>query len=313
MKRAVGLLASVVLTAVYTWLATTKYLAEERSDRLQRELVAARQELDQLNAEIAAARTRVEELAQTRQSARTAQHVSRKETVPASRRDSALHPAPEDVKAPLVVATRSDGALGAPANQFVGLLPVYAAAPGRHSFARVEGTSNIHDWQAQSVLVGGTASFEPGFPGVAADEIKRGPLKASVSVSIPNSSLFSVDRDGKKFSDAMDSGLHNALKTSRILFNLTSLERQEDPKDAKGEAWYTAKGGLVVAGVTNNITMPVSVSRKSDDRLEFSGGVRVKMSDFKITPPVPLLNSTLIKVGDEVRLSFVWLAAPSRH
>jgi hypothetical protein len=61
-----------------------------------------------------------------------------------------------------------------------------------------------------------------------------------------------------------------------------------------------------VAGVTNIITMPVAVLPDAAGRIQFAGSVKVKMTDFKITPPSPSLGGVSIKTGDEVTLRFVW-------
>jgi hypothetical protein len=49
------------------------------------------------------------------------------------------------------------------------------------------------------------------------------------------------------------------------------------------------------------------VSPDPDGRIQFAGAVRVKMTDFKISPPSPSLpGGVSIKTGDEVTLKFVW-------
>jgi polyisoprenoid-binding protein YceI len=72
---------------------------------------------------------------------------------------------------------------------------------------------------------------------------------------------------------------------------------------------FDAKGELAVAGITNQISMPVSVLPLGEKKLKISGTVSVKMSDFKIESPAPKLAGGLIKTGDEVKLIFDWMVA----
>jgi polyisoprenoid-binding protein YceI len=71
-----------------------------------------------------------------------------------------------------------------------------------------------------------------------------------------------------------------------------------------------AQGRLTVAGVTNTITMPVTVERLEGHRIKVSGAIPLKMTAFNIKPPEPV--GFFIKTGDEVRISFDWLLAPKR-
>jgi hypothetical protein len=55
--------------------------------------------------------------------------------------------------------------------------------------------------------------------------------------------------------------------------------------------------------------MPVEVSVPEENRLKFAGKVDVKMTDFGIEPPAPSIAGVgLLKTGDEVKLTFEWIA-----
>jgi polyisoprenoid-binding protein YceI len=107
----------------------------------------------------------------------------------------------------------------------------------------------------------------------------------------------------------MDEIMYGKLRAgsfNRITYTLTSLEFKEQQGDSNMPAFYEAVGRLGIAGVTNTITMPVSITPNSDGNIQFAGSTQVKMSDFKISPPSPSLGGVSIKTGDEVRLNFVW-------
>jgi len=134
-------------------------------------------------------------------------------------------------------------------------------------------------------------------------------VDAKVNVFIPVRSLKSVEKDGSPYSDAMDEIMYGKLldlTNKRITYTLTSLTLKQQPRQMADPVLYEATGNLCVAGVTNVITMPVAVLPDASGRIQFAGSVKVKMTDFKITPPSPSLGGVSIKTGDEVTLRFIW-------
>jgi polyisoprenoid-binding protein YceI len=177
---------------------------------------------------------------------------------------------------------------------------------------RIEGTSTIHDWQAESSLIGGTAEVGPDFPLKPGAELKPGPVNAKVTVFIPVPQLKSVEKDGKPYSDKMDNRMYEALKSAdnnRITYTLASLVAKEAPKSPDQPYQFEATGELCVAGVTNKVTMPVMMTVLEENKVKFAGTVTVKMSDFKIeAPTISVLGIGMIKTGDDVKLFFEWVA-----
>jgi polyisoprenoid-binding protein YceI len=74
---------------------------------------------------------------------------------------------------------------------------------------------------------------------------------------------------------------------------------------------FDSTGELTVAGATKTISMPVNilpvVDPKGEKRLEITGSITVKMTDFKVDPVDINLVVGHIKTGDEVKLVFKWL------
>jgi len=71
---------------------------------------------------------------------------------------------------------------------------------------------------------------------------------------------------------------------------------------------------LVVAGVTNEVAMPIHLLPLGDGKLKLTGNVSAKMSDFGIEPPkLPLAkpegSPIAIKYRDEIDLTVEWLVA----
>jgi hypothetical protein len=187
----------------------------------------------------------------------------------------------------------------------------YNAKPGNLKM-RIEGTSNIHDWQVEGSIIGGYLEVGPGFPVEPGQAASPGKVEARGEAYIPVRSLFSIEKDGKKYSDKMDEVMYEKMKAQenpRIVFKLTELVLKE-PAKSKDDAYvFEAKGDLALAGVTKSITMPVKVTPMGEKKIKITGTTSVKMSDFSIEPPAPKLALGMIKTGDDVKLIFEWMVA----
>ena len=177
----------------------------------------------------------------------------------------------------------------------------YESQPG--SKMRMDGTSTIHDWHAESQLIGGFIELDAALLD-APDKAKPGKVAAKGETFVAVRSLKCSS--GK----AMDAVMQEAMKEKenpRITFKLVELTL----KEVKGtQVNFEAKGSLTVSGVTKDITFPVSLLLRVDQsRIAFSGTTAMKMTDFKITPPAPTAAIGLIKTGDDVKLTFEWVMA----
>jgi hypothetical protein len=177
---------------------------------------------------------------------------------------------------------------------------------------RLEGTSNVHDWQVESRLIGGFIEAGANFPTEAGQSVTPGKVEAKGEAFIQVRSLASIEKDGRPYSTSMDDIMHEKLgmaENPKIQYRLTELVLKEMPKTNDAPYLFDSKGELAVAGVTNAVSMPVYVTVLPGHKLKVSGTVTVKMTDFKIEPPAPKLALGLIKTGDEVKLIFEWLVA----
>ena len=265
MKRALSIIGVIGVTALITYLAITRQMSQERAARLDRALLDAEARVIQLEADIDAAKQRLTELQQARQDSRP--------PAPPPRRPPAVAPTAA-AKAPLTANTVTTGAsLPASADLAVTVAPVpvagqlvrYAAfsRPELTNFVRIEGTSTVHDWQVEGHLIGGSAELGPGLPTRPRVRAPAGPVDATVNVFIPVRSLKSVEKNGSPYSDAMDEIMYGKLReqnNKRITYTLTSLTLKEKPREMTGPYQYDATGNLTVAGETNVITMPVTMS-----------------------------------------------------
>ena len=184
----------------------------------------------------------------------------------------------------------------------------FDALPG--SKMRIEGTSSIHDWQVESKLIGGFLEAGSGFPVEPGQSVQPGKVDAKVEAFVPVRSLKSLEKDGKPYSDSMDSVMREKMKEPaepRALYHLTELTLKESPKATDAAYLFDSTGQLIVAGVTNTISMPVSVTPLGDKKIKITGNTSVKMTQFGIQPPAPAIALGMIKTGDEVKLIFEWM------
>src|SRR5262249_2809352 len=137
-----------------------------------------------------------------------------------------------------------------------------------------------------------------------------GQTEARVEVLVEVRNLKSIEKDGKPFSNKMDDIMNDSLRGRdhpKIHYWLDHLVLKHSGKGLDTPNEYDAHGHLTVAGVTNEISMPVTVLVSGSGQLKILGRAAVKMSDFNIEPPSPRIALGFIKTGDEVRISFDWL------
>lgn len=167
------------------------------------------------------------------------------------------------------------------------------------------GTSTIHDWTMDGQIIGGFMEIPAG---VEFDQSKAtlsgltgGKLDARVETTIPVTSMKgSWSGMDEPMQDAM-----NAKEHPEIKFKLTELNFKE-PHVVGTPFQFEAKGELSLHGVTNVISMPATIESVDKSRLKISGKTPLKMTDFKVQPPVKF---GVFRTGDEVTITFEWLVA----
>jgi len=165
---------------------------------------------------------------------------------------------------------------------------------------KIDGTSTVHDWTVEGQLIGGHVEFGAD---VDIDNLKPGKLNATAQVVIPVRQL----KSGKS---SMDNVMYDAMKQKdhpRIEYRLKEMSVKEAPKSPADAVLLDTTGELMVSGVTNKVSMPVSMYRVEKGKLKFTGVTTVKMTSFGIQPPAPKIALGLISTGDDVKLTFEWM------
>jgi hypothetical protein len=183
----------------------------------------------------------------------------------------------------------------------------FDSKPG--SNVRIEGTSSIHDWQVTGKLIGGYLEVGAGFPTNATAPARPGKVEVRGEIFIPVRSMKSITKEGNAYSTAMDDIMYEKFldqKYPKIHYRIRELELKTTPAGAGLPFVFESKGELVVAGVTNPISMPVNITLPAENTIKVVGNTAVKMTQFNIKPPEPV--NMLIKTGDDVKLFFEWIA-----
>jgi polyisoprenoid-binding protein YceI len=178
---------------------------------------------------------------------------------------------------------------------------------------RIEGTSNIHDWQCESPLILGSLQVSDNFPVDPGQAVNPGKLEIKGEASVRALSLKSKNKDGTPYEDKMDEVMWEHLKAQanpQITFRPTELVLKEAAKSKDNPYVFDAKGDLTIAGTTNAVSLPISVLPlgDKDKKIKITGTLSVKMTDYKVEPPSPKFLP--IHTGDEVKIIFTWMVAP---
>ena len=190
--------------------------------------------------------------------------------------------------------------------------------PRGGSKMKIEGTSNVHDWRADSPLILGFLEVGPGFPLEAGQNVTPGKVEAHGQAIILTRTLTSKKENGEHYDNKMDDNIYKGLKAneaagSNIVFYVKELVLKEASKSKDAPYVFDSKGDLAIAGVTNSVTMPINVLLVTDEKqkttkVKVSGTTPVKMSDYKVTPATFLLGA--FTVGDTVNVKFDWMLGP---
>jgi YceI-like domain len=169
---------------------------------------------------------------------------------------------------------------------------------------RIEGSSVVHDWQAETREIHGFLQVGADFPVLFPRSFAPGELRAHAEVSLSVRSLKSIEKDGSPYSAAFDEIMYDKLARrgqTTINFRLEKLVWTA----VKGDSFaFDSVGELVIGGVTNAVHIPVSVTRLPAGQLQLKGTTSIKQTDFGIPPPIvdtdqPRRDYSVVKVSFE--------------
>jgi len=159
----------------------------------------------------------------------------------------------------------------------------------------MEGGSTLHMYQINAHSLKGSAVVK----GSATDLLKA--LKAG---KVGKMSLVVPLATFKSRESGLDDNAYKALKAKdnpEIRFDLT--KEKLTTGDTDGSYLMTATGTLTIAGEAVPVTLSATASFK-DNQVELKGVQKLKMSDFKVTPPSISVIVTSITCTDDITVNY---------
>lgn len=152
---------------------------------------------------------------------------------------------------------------------------------------KIEGTSNVHDWEIEA----------KDQQGKLVAELENGKI-----VKI-NQLDFVVKAEGlKSGKSGMDKNTYKALNTDKhkqITYKLNKVNNIDCA--ANGNCKVATSGTLTIAGTTKPIDITFD-AKVNGDRIVLTGNQSIKMTDYKVDPPTAMFGT--ITTGDQVTIKF---------
>lgn len=156
----------------------------------------------------------------------------------------------------------------------------------------------LFEWEVRGELIEGYLRL--------GDEVFRDAKQVEGRVEIEVNALKGY-KDGIPVRTNMNEIIREKLRVNKhptIVFALHNLDLEAQPVQSPLPLRCVAQGGLVIAGVTNGIAVPLRLQFGKGERLTVTGEFSVRMSDYLIAPPVG--GTTTLKSADRVWISFEW-------
>lgn len=152
---------------------------------------------------------------------------------------------------------------------------------------KVEGTSNIHDWEMNA----------EDFQGNLNVEMKDGQL-----LGIKELNFAVVAESLKSGKSGMDKNTYKALdtkKNQRITYQMSKVKNIDCTSAT--ECKVSTSGFLSIAGTKKPVDI-VFNAKVSNNQITLNGTQAVKMTNFNVDPPTAMFGT--ITTGDEVKITF---------
>lgn len=155
------------------------------------------------------------------------------------------------------------------------------------STLKIEGTSNIHDWEIDAKEQ----------QGKLVAELAEGQLVKLTQLD------FTVKAESlKSGKGGMDKNTYKALNTDKhkqITYKMNKVNNIDCV--TTGSCKVTTNGTLTIAGNSRPIDITFD-AKVAGDKITFTGSKALKMSEYKIDPPTAMFGT--ITTGDQVTIKF---------
>ena len=155
------------------------------------------------------------------------------------------------------------------------------------STVKVEGTSNIHDWEINAEDFNGNLDVE---------------MKDGQIVKINQLNFTVVAESLKSGKGGMDKNTYKALKTDKnksITYKMNKVNNIDCTTTSSCK--ISTSGTLNVAGSQKPVDI-VFNAKVTGDKITLNGNQTIKMTNFNVDPPTAMFGT--ITTGDEVKITF---------
>lgn len=155
------------------------------------------------------------------------------------------------------------------------------------SKVKVEGTSNVHDWEMTAENLQGSMKVQ----------MTDGQL-----VQIDDIKFTVVAESLKSGKGGMDKNAYKAINTDKhktIIYQLQKVNNLDCT--SKSSCKVTTTGALTIAGTKKNVEI-IFDAKVSGDKIVLSGEKKIKMSEFNVDPPKAMFGT--ITTGDDLDIKF---------
>jgi polyisoprenoid-binding protein YceI len=152
---------------------------------------------------------------------------------------------------------------------------------------KVQGTSNIHDWEMNTDKGNSTAVFVTDANGTLNGLI-------SLTFTLPVESL-------KSEHSGLDKNAYKAMHSSKYA-SLTFTVLSASIKPAGNNYQVFSKGRLTISGVSRDVDVSAICTVNADRSIALNGSYKLKMTSYNVTPPSIMLGA--IKTGDDITVNF---------
>ena len=152
---------------------------------------------------------------------------------------------------------------------------------------KIEGSSNLHDWEMVAQQVKGTMQVT---------------LEDGRLTKIDQLNFVVVAESLESGKGGMDKNAYKALDTKKhkdITFKLQSVDKLDCSSNTT--CVISAKGTLSIAGTTRPIELTLDAT-SSNNNIILSGSYSLKMTDFNVDPPKAMFGT--ITTADELKINF---------
>lgn len=152
---------------------------------------------------------------------------------------------------------------------------------------KIQGTSNIHDWEMKTEKGNSTAVFVTDANGV---------------INGLTSLTFTMPVEGLKSEHSgMDKNAYKAMKSSKYA-SLSFTVSSASIKPSGNNFQVFSKGKLTISGVTRDVDVTGTGTVNPDKSIALNGSYKLKMTSYNVTPPSIMLGA--IKTGDDITVNF---------